>query len=411
MSQGPLAQMGPPPGELGGVGGEGAAVADTVPVSYLTSSQYYGAVLHFFQTVENAAMRIDNVHKQKRIFAIVDLDDNGGDLHRGVARCVSISKFQEVTLPEDELRVLLGPFTEFDVICQGSSMLDFIRTIGALYSPQAQGNQMALLRLDEGPQQQRAARCRLFRGALAPPRPGPPPGAARSPSRSAARPPPPSAADPRAAGSDAPWPRPASPPPASDPADWSPGNSGGGRQPQQQQPVNEALRLRCLELGRQLDAQARSQQLTELALKREILQVRSELERVQGPAGYPDPARSESGGCRFARWGQFGEAAPGGAQWPAARDPPTPRGGSALPAEAPPQGWQGAGAAPGAGRLPGADAAWGMLQSPLRPAAAAGPPPHPDSPGLRTLSPYKSSARRELPRGPPPGPPAWGPVH
>eukprot|EP00756_Hemistasia_phaeocysticola_P054695 Hpha_TRINITY_DN30607_c0_g1::TRINITY_DN30607_c0_g1_i1::g.18268::m.18268 len=138
---------------------------EAVRVSYLTSSQYRGKVLHFFQTAETGAMRIDNVHRQKRIFALVEVGEFGADLHGGVARCVGVSKIEEITLTPSEMKTLLGPFTEFDVICQGSSMLDFIRTIGALYCPSVAGNQMTLLEIDpSAPSAHRhtTVQCRVF---------------------------------------------------------------------------------------------------------------------------------------------------------------------------------------------------------------------------------------------------------
>ena len=158
-----------------------ANTKDAVKVSYLVSSQFAGAVVHFFQTVESAQQGIDNVHRQRRTFGLVDLYDYSADIHTGVTRCVMVSKIEEVSLPSRDMRVLLGPFTEFDVLCQGSSMLDFIRTVGALYSPHAPGNPMILLQLEDKHQKalysnssqstppavpMKSVRCRVFRGKL-----------------------------------------------------------------------------------------------------------------------------------------------------------------------------------------------------------------------------------------------------
>eukprot|EP00754_Rhynchopus_humris_P003579 Rhum_TRINITY_DN11885_c1_g1::Rhum_TRINITY_DN11885_c1_g1_i1::g.47600::m.47600 len=158
-----------------------ANTKDAVKVSYLVSSQFAGAVVHFFQTVESAQQGIDNVHRQRRTFGLVDQYDYSADIHTGVTRCVMVSKIEEVSLPSRDMRVLLGPFTEFDVLCQGSSMLDFIRTVGALYSPHAPGNPMILLQLEDKHQKalysnssqstppavpMKSVRCRVFRGKL-----------------------------------------------------------------------------------------------------------------------------------------------------------------------------------------------------------------------------------------------------
>ncbi|KAJ9461731.1 hypothetical protein DIPPA_19470 [Diplonema papillatum] len=142
---------------------------ETVKVSYLTSSQFNSTVIHFFQTVDNLARSIDNVHRQRRTFAIADDRDYSSDIHVGVTRCVMISKIEEVSLSEDAMRALLGPFTEFDVLCQGSSLLDFIRTVGALYSPHAPGAKLVLLALDDAQQQMRSVRCHLYRNGFANP--------------------------------------------------------------------------------------------------------------------------------------------------------------------------------------------------------------------------------------------------
>ena len=133
---------------------------DTVKVGYLTSSQYRGTVLHFFQTIEVVEQRIDLVHRQRRVFAIVDDFDYEKDVHAGVTRCISLSRVEELKLPQNEMKALLGPFTEFDVLIQGSCILDFIRTIGALYSPNVSGNQMLLLEIDE--MTSKTVKCHLY---------------------------------------------------------------------------------------------------------------------------------------------------------------------------------------------------------------------------------------------------------
>eukprot|EP01059_Diplonema_ambulator_P020393 TRINITY_DN34170_c0_g1_i1.p1 TRINITY_DN34170_c0_g1~~TRINITY_DN34170_c0_g1_i1.p1 ORF type:complete len:407 (+),score=93.29 TRINITY_DN34170_c0_g1_i1:47-1222(+) len=178
------------PVPLGGGLARGMGEKESVKVSYLTSSQYNGLVMHYFQTVESVAQRIDNVHRQRRTFAIVDPHDYSSDIHLGVTRCVMVSKIEEITLPTSEMKVLLGPFTEFDVLCQGSSMLDFIRTIGALYSPNAPGNKMILLQLQEGQQQQKSVRCTLYTGDIQAVVPRNAPSVHRAPSQPAPPPPP-----------------------------------------------------------------------------------------------------------------------------------------------------------------------------------------------------------------------------
>eukprot|EP01060_Flectonema_neradi_P030063 TRINITY_DN4295_c0_g1_i1.p1 TRINITY_DN4295_c0_g1~~TRINITY_DN4295_c0_g1_i1.p1 ORF type:complete len:399 (+),score=71.50 TRINITY_DN4295_c0_g1_i1:46-1197(+) len=147
------------PGYSVGESPSGSA-SDIVKVGYLTSSQYKGRVLHFFQTIEVVEQRIDLVHRQRRVFAIVDDFDYEKDVHAGVTRCIALSRVEELKLPQNEMKALLGPFTEFDVLIQGSCILDFIRTIGALYSPNVSGNQMLLLEIDE--MTSKTVKCHLY---------------------------------------------------------------------------------------------------------------------------------------------------------------------------------------------------------------------------------------------------------
>eukprot|EP01063_Lacrimia_lanifica_P034527 TRINITY_DN6404_c0_g1_i1.p1 TRINITY_DN6404_c0_g1~~TRINITY_DN6404_c0_g1_i1.p1 ORF type:complete len:481 (+),score=144.92 TRINITY_DN6404_c0_g1_i1:70-1443(+) len=310
--------------------GAAADRAPSVKVSYLTSSQYGGVVLHFFQTVEAVAQRIDNVHRQRRTFALVDPSDYSSDVHSGVTRCVAVSKIEQVSLPSDQVKVLHGPFTEFDVLCQGSSMLDFIRTIGALYSPHVPGNKMILLRLDAGADldaQEKAVRCVVYNGQLpaaaapapqlpveqpaGPATPNPKQGLVKSgdpepliaPQRLPAQPQPqpprvfaPGKQQHSAAGGVP------APPPVSyaQLTDASPLREAPPDQPQSvthvqlpvpQQPApalaagGDDLRARLEQLEQQLEIRTQSQKLTEDALNKEIVHLRGEIHNANVQTG------------------------------------------------------------------------------------------------------------------------------
>ena len=253
---------------------------DAVKVCYLTSSQHQGAVVHFYQTVEAAQQGIDNVHRQRRTFGLVDPYDYSADIHVGVTRCVMVSKIEEITLPPSEMRVLLGPFTEFDVLCQGSSMLDFIRTIGALYSPQAPGNPMILLQVDDRQQKYfyngknsssatlKSVRCNVFKGRLESLRPK-------------------KAKVEEEFRFQQPAPPVGAPPPQTQQTHQAANQQGWAKQQAQQQ---DDLRMQVQHLQEELHTKGRGHDISETEMRREIVALREELRKAASPPRVEQPS-------------------------------------------------------------------------------------------------------------------------
>eukprot|EP01062_Namystynia_karyoxenos_P022629 TRINITY_DN18694_c0_g1_i1.p1 TRINITY_DN18694_c0_g1~~TRINITY_DN18694_c0_g1_i1.p1 ORF type:complete len:363 (+),score=93.57 TRINITY_DN18694_c0_g1_i1:107-1195(+) len=135
-------------------------------VQYLTSSCHTaaGAALHFFQVVEQGVRA--GGKPQKRIVVLVDRPTFLAELDTAINRCVMVSKIEHMCLFEEDLRALTGPLTQYDVLLQMSSMLDFIRTIGCIFKPNDPMNPSTMYELEENQPIAARVNCRLSRVAV-----------------------------------------------------------------------------------------------------------------------------------------------------------------------------------------------------------------------------------------------------
>jgi len=134
-------------------------------VQYLTSSSHTaaGAALHFFQVVEQGVRA--GGKPQKRIVVLVDRPTFLAELDTAINRCVMVSKIEHMCLFEEDLRPLTGPLTQYDVLLQMSSMLDFIRTIGSIFKPNDPLNPSTMFELEENQPIAARVNCRLSKVA------------------------------------------------------------------------------------------------------------------------------------------------------------------------------------------------------------------------------------------------------
>eukprot|EP00756_Hemistasia_phaeocysticola_P018864 Hpha_TRINITY_DN15624_c4_g8::TRINITY_DN15624_c4_g8_i1::g.99252::m.99252 len=134
-------------------------------VQYLTSSSHTaaGAALHFFMVVEQGVRA--GGKPQKRIVVLVDRPTFLAELDTAINRCVMVSKIEHMCLFEEDLRPLTGPLTQYDVLLQMSSMLDFIRTIGSIFKPNDPLNPSTMFELEENQPIAARVNCRLSRVA------------------------------------------------------------------------------------------------------------------------------------------------------------------------------------------------------------------------------------------------------
>eukprot|EP01065_Artemidia_motanka_P011263 TRINITY_DN16051_c0_g1_i1.p1 TRINITY_DN16051_c0_g1~~TRINITY_DN16051_c0_g1_i1.p1 ORF type:complete len:398 (+),score=127.67 TRINITY_DN16051_c0_g1_i1:56-1195(+) len=116
-------------------------------VTYLTSGSHSStsSVLHFFQVTEQTT----RPRPQKRIVVLVDRATYAAELDTAINRCVLVSQIEEMCLYEEHLRPLTEALTQYDALRQMSSMLDFIRTIPAVFKPNDPRNPVTMFELDE----------------------------------------------------------------------------------------------------------------------------------------------------------------------------------------------------------------------------------------------------------------------
>eukprot|EP00759_Apiculatamorpha_spiralis_P031631 PhF_6_TR3351/c0_g1_i1/m.4748 len=134
-------------------------------VGYLTSSQYYGMLVHFFQTKESVSNIVQgfeangsatDVPSQKRILGLVDNTHDVSkinDLSVLTNRCVMMSRIEVLKFEKDvdyrTIRTALNVATEYDVLAQGATLLDFVRVVGAIFSLNSRGPKMVLVSLSQ----------------------------------------------------------------------------------------------------------------------------------------------------------------------------------------------------------------------------------------------------------------------
>eukprot|EP01059_Diplonema_ambulator_P025952 TRINITY_DN43091_c0_g1_i1.p1 TRINITY_DN43091_c0_g1~~TRINITY_DN43091_c0_g1_i1.p1 ORF type:complete len:371 (+),score=89.15 TRINITY_DN43091_c0_g1_i1:31-1113(+) len=135
-------------------------------VEYLTSSNHTaaGCALHFFMVKEQG--RRAGGKPAKRMMALVDRQTFLAEVDTAINRCVSISKIEVMCLYEEHLRPLTGPLTQYDVLLQGSTMLDFIRTIGSVFKPNDPANPCPMYELEENQPLAARVNCKISTVAM-----------------------------------------------------------------------------------------------------------------------------------------------------------------------------------------------------------------------------------------------------
>eukprot|EP01064_Diplonema_japonicum_P038461 TRINITY_DN9347_c0_g1_i1.p1 TRINITY_DN9347_c0_g1~~TRINITY_DN9347_c0_g1_i1.p1 ORF type:complete len:348 (+),score=62.19 TRINITY_DN9347_c0_g1_i1:43-1086(+) len=135
-------------------------------VEYLTSSNHTaaGCALHFFMVVEQG--RRAGGKPSKRMIVLVDRPTFLAEVDTAIHRCVTMSKIETMCLYEEHLRPMTGPLTQYDVLLQGSVMLDFIRTIGSVFKPNDPANPCPMYELEENQPLSARVNCRISTVAL-----------------------------------------------------------------------------------------------------------------------------------------------------------------------------------------------------------------------------------------------------
>lgn len=138
-----------------------------LPVTYLTSCGVSTAhcVAHFYLVAENEARLPPGKNPQKRLALIADRPTFQSDMDVSVSRCVSFSQITEISVQEDHLGPLIGPFSEYDILLQQSSIVDFIRTVSAVFKPNSTTSVVPTFVVEDGGISSRVL-CRLSPNAL-----------------------------------------------------------------------------------------------------------------------------------------------------------------------------------------------------------------------------------------------------
>eukprot|EP00760_Papus_ankaliazontas_P031709 PhM_4_TR5417/c0_g1_i1/m.14296 len=153
-------------------------------VGYLTSGQYHNYLVHFFQTREispsstggastQSNNKMGSVYfpspvslkpSERRVIALLDdttryniakVQQQRGELHILTSRCAAMSRVEVMRFesePEAKaVRSALVHATEYDVLAQSSTMLDFVRILNGIFTldAAAAGNRMVLVRLSQ----------------------------------------------------------------------------------------------------------------------------------------------------------------------------------------------------------------------------------------------------------------------
>ena len=137
-----------------------------LPVNFLTSVGISTAqcCAHFFLVSENESRLPPGKKPQKRLAILADRTTYQSDLDVAISRCVMFSQVTELSVLEEHLAPLIGPFSEFDILVQQSSTVDFIRTIAAVFKPNAA--QVPTYVLEDGHVLTNRVHCRLVPNAL-----------------------------------------------------------------------------------------------------------------------------------------------------------------------------------------------------------------------------------------------------
>ena len=139
-----------------------------IPVSYIASVGVHTAqsVAHFFLVSENKSRIPKGKKPQTRVAVLADRATYQADLDAAMNRCAMFSQIDELSLLEEHLAPLAGPFTELDFVLQQSPTQDFLRIVSAIFKPQQSVNTIPTYVLEQGNAVSNRAHCRLAMNAL-----------------------------------------------------------------------------------------------------------------------------------------------------------------------------------------------------------------------------------------------------
>jgi hypothetical protein len=139
-----------------------------IPVTYLASAAVHTAqsVAHFYMVSENESRIPKGKKPQRRVAIIADRATFQADLDAAMNRCVMFSQITELSLLEEHLAPLTGPFTELDFVLQQSPSQDFIRLVAAVFKPMQSVSTVPTFTLEAGNAVNNRAHCRLAMNAL-----------------------------------------------------------------------------------------------------------------------------------------------------------------------------------------------------------------------------------------------------
>ena len=141
----------PPPSSGGGGSGPSLNIGRILlPINYLTSVSVATAqcCAHVYVIAENESRLPPGRKPQKRLAMIADRSSFQSDLDLAISRSVMFSQISEMSVIEDHLAPLTGPFSEYDTLLQQSNTIDFIRTFAAVFKPQS--GTVPVFSLEEG---------------------------------------------------------------------------------------------------------------------------------------------------------------------------------------------------------------------------------------------------------------------
>ena len=83
------------------------------------------------------------------MLVLVDKQSFLADIDAALSRSVMISKVELMYMFEEDMRLLAGPMTPYDMLLQGAQVLDFIRTVGAIFKPNDPSSPVPMFELEE----------------------------------------------------------------------------------------------------------------------------------------------------------------------------------------------------------------------------------------------------------------------
>eukprot|EP01060_Flectonema_neradi_P026859 TRINITY_DN362_c13_g1_i1.p1 TRINITY_DN362_c13_g1~~TRINITY_DN362_c13_g1_i1.p1 ORF type:complete len:322 (+),score=63.77 TRINITY_DN362_c13_g1_i1:97-1062(+) len=135
-------------------------------VQFVASSSHTaaGCAIHFFQATGQGQRA--GGKPSKKLLCLVDRKTFLADVETAVNRCVMISKIEMMAMYQEDARPLMEAMTQYEIILQRGTYLDFVRTIGAIFKPGDPGNPTPMYELEENQNPAVKVNVRLSRLAL-----------------------------------------------------------------------------------------------------------------------------------------------------------------------------------------------------------------------------------------------------